>query len=139
VDNQPRIAGTDRLVSEGAEVGAWRLHRAGPAAVPDAGAATRSIWRSPERADALVRLDLVETASPAAAQELLQRLLGEFEAPEVARQEEPAAGEVSYAMPGDTAVVFTRANVVAMVRNAGRDVVPVTGFARSLDDALTKM
>ena len=51
---------------------------------------------------------------------------------------DPPAGELAFSAPGDTVILFARGNVVAMIRNAGRRVVPVADFARLVDGRLQK-
>ena len=95
------------------------------------------MWQQVTSAEALLRLDLVEAASATAARELLLELLGQFQSPQIQRLADPPAGELAFSAPGDTVILFSRANVVAMVRNAGRRVVPVADFARLVDDRLS--
>jgi hypothetical protein len=128
----------DGLAVAGVEVGAWRAQRVDPLVVAGAASASRSFWTGGgQNQEVLLRLDLIETASPTAARELLLELLGEFQSPEVARQDNPAAGDLAFAVPGDTMLLFVRGQVVAMVRNAGRGAVPVAQFAKLVDGRLT--
>ena len=91
-------------------------------------AASQSMWQEDAAADALLRVDLLEASSGTAARELVLELLGEFQSPEIKRVADPRAGELAFSGPGETAILFARANLVAMVRNAGRRVVQVTEF-----------
>jgi hypothetical protein len=129
---------TAGLIEVGSELDGWTARRVEPVNVPDARAATRSMWQQAAAAEPLLRLDLIEARSAAAARGLLLDLLGEFQSPQIRRLPEPPAGELAFGPPGDTLIVFSRDNVVAMVRNAGREVVPVTDFARLVDSRLVR-
>jgi hypothetical protein len=129
---------TGGLIEVGSELGGWTARRVEPVKVPGARASYRSIWQQGASADALLRLDIVEAGSATAGRELLLELLGEFQAPQVQRMTNPPAGELAFSVPGDTMIVFSRDNVVAMVRNAGRRVEAVTDFARLVDSRLAR-
>jgi hypothetical protein len=127
---------TAGLFDVGSELATWTVRRADRVNVPGARLAHRSMWQQARSADVLLRLDLVEAASAAAARELLLELLGQFQSPQIQRLADPPAGELAFGAPGDTVILFSRGNVVAMVRNAGRQVVPVMDFARLVDARL---
>lgn len=77
-------------------------------------------------------LEAFECPTPAAARDTALNLLGEFQGP-VQRDPAPVAGEVSFSLPGGTFVLFVRANLVLLLRNAGRKVLPVIDVAKALD------
>lgn len=123
----------------GAELGGWVARRVEQFTLSGAPSASRSFWSGGgHHADVLLRLDLMETASPSAARELLLELLGEFQSPQIERLPDPAVGDLAFAVPGATALLFTRGQVVAWIRNAGRGVVPVDAFARLVDERLAR-
>jgi hypothetical protein len=128
---------TGGLVEVGSELGRWTARRAAPINVPGARAAYLSMWQQGASSEALLRLDLVESASATAAREVVLELLGQFESPLIQRRANPPAGDLAFGAPGDTMILFSRGNVVAMVRNAGRRVVPVAEFARLVDGRLS--
>jgi hypothetical protein len=90
--------------------------------------ATDSLWAG---GSAPVRVDVYETTSRAEAREHLLRQLAEFQSPLLERTDGP--GEVAFGMPEGRSIVFVRANVVVVVRNAGDEVEPVEPVARELD------
>ena len=121
----------------GAQLGHWRAERGDPFSLPGAPSASSSFWSGDgQDAEVLLRLEVMETASPSAARELVLELLGEFQSPQVEREANPTSGDLAFAVPGGTALLFTRGAVVAMIRNAGRRVVPVGEFARLVDERL---
>ena len=129
---------TGGLIEVGSELGRWIARRAEPVKVPGARVAYRSMWQEAASAETLLRLDLLEAASATAGRELLLELLGQFQSPQIQRLANPPAGDLAFGAPGDTVIVFSRGNVVAMVRNAGRRVVAVADFARLVDSRLTR-
>src|SRR5258706_11019826 len=96
------------------------------------------MWEGAPAAETMLRLDLIEASSGTAARELLLELLGQFQSPQIQRVANPPAGELAFSAPGETVIVFSRGNVVAMVRNAGRRVVAVADFARLVDSRLDR-
>jgi len=123
----------------GDQLGGWTVARVDALAVPGARSARLSFWRGDgRRDDVLLRLDLVEAASPSAARELLLEMLGEFQSPQIARLADPPAGDVAFGVPDGTALLFARGEVVAMVRNAGRSVVAADEFARLVDERVAR-
>ncbi|MET0622685.1 MAG: hypothetical protein ABW250_06890 [Pyrinomonadaceae bacterium] len=95
-----------------------------------------SIWKASEgRPEALLSVEVFECASASDAHEFLLRALAEFQSPEVKRQETNAVGDVSFSVPGDAALLFAYANLVILIRNAGRELVPVTDVARQLQQS----
>ena len=136
--SEERVArSTERFAAVGALLGGWRAQRVAEVPVPRATAASRSVWGREERSDTLISVELIEAESSGQAREILLDLLNEFESPQVERQSQAVAGDVAFTVPGDTVALFAHANVVALVRNAGREVVSVADFARQLDRSLT--
>jgi hypothetical protein len=122
----------------GDELPGWQPHRIQRGELENLPPYIHSIWRRVDGGDeVLLRLDIYECASAAAAREFLLRLLGELQSPEIARQEQNTVGDVAFVYPQETMILFTRLNLVLQLRNAGREVVQVTGLARQLDQTLT--
>jgi hypothetical protein len=88
-----------------------------------------AVWRA-ARGEQAVALDLYRCASAGEAREYLLRLLDQFQSPHVVRIEgREGVGDVAFAPPGDRALVFVAANVVALVRSVGREPVGVRAIA----------
>ena len=84
--------------------------------------------------DVVLRIDAYELPSAGRAHDHLLSVLSEFQSPVLRVLKQADVGDVAVGH-GDTAIVVRRANVVFVVRNAGRDVVPVLNVARTLDGA----
>jgi len=95
----------------------------------------QSLWRRPGVATetTLLHLDAFECSSLQDAHDFLIRLLGSVESPLVARDEASAVGDVAFAGPGGSVLLFARGNVVFALRSAGRRLMPVTKPAAQLD------
>ena len=121
----------------GDEIPGWRLVRQTARDAPPRGHPpfARAMWEG-ESPEHLAAVDVYSCASPAAAREYLLHLLGEFQGPTLTRAAALDVGDVAFVTPGDTAVLFARGSLVAVVRNAGRRVEPLGGVARALDAAL---
>jgi hypothetical protein len=122
---------------EGSELVEWTLERSArdeqrkPPAV-------HSIWRRDEGGNERLAVDAFECASVKAAHDQLIETLGDIESPAVARRTgKNIAGDVSFGL-NDTMALFARANVVVLIRNAGRTVVKVGAIARALDRMLER-
>jgi hypothetical protein len=127
----------------GNELSGWQPHRIQriEARESDSPFLLRSIWKQPEssaKEEKLLSIDTLECASRAAAHEALLQMLGEFQGPIVTRSEQSEVGDVAFTAPGGSLILFARANLVIMVRNAGRDLVAVGGVASQLDADLIK-
>jgi len=96
--------------------------------------AYQSIWRSREgQSQVLLRLDIFECLSRAAARPVLLRLLGEFQSPRLVREPEPVAGEVAFTVPDGLSILFVRTNLVVLMQSAGREEVSVQTIAQGFD------
>ncbi|HSK72371.1 MAG TPA: hypothetical protein VK892_11780 [Pyrinomonadaceae bacterium] len=96
----------------------------------------QSIWQGAEdETETLLRVDSFECRSLEDAHEYLLQTLGEFQSPLLKRTEE-IAGDVAFTFPGETTALFARANLVILLRNAGRKVQPVTQLAAKFDETL---
>ncbi|HEV2704606.1 MAG TPA: hypothetical protein VGV59_01700 [Pyrinomonadaceae bacterium] len=98
----------------------------------------QSFWSDPRsRTGALLDVSIHECSSREAAHELLLRLLAQFQSPLITRRDDAGIGDVTFADPYGTTVLFARANLVQVVRNAGRSVAPVHEPAGYFDAGLT--
>jgi hypothetical protein len=125
------------FVPSGDELPGWRTHRV--QVVEGAGwpRMIQSVWVSGEMtSEALCSVDVFDCASRAEAHEVLVRVLGEFQSPQVEREQEASFGDVAFATPGSSAFAFARANLVLLVRSAGRATVPLADLAQVLDSDL---
>jgi hypothetical protein len=122
---------------EGSEFVEWTLERA----ERDERAKTpsvHSLWRRDESGDELLAVDAFECASVKAAHDQLIETLGDIESAAVERRTgKNAIGDVSFGL-NDTMVLFARANLVVLIRNAGRSVVKVGTIARAFDKMLER-
>ena len=120
----PRLAGT--------ELRGWTLERAERREVtgPVAPARHTTFWRG-EPPEAVVRIDVFVCTSVDAAHEYLIDALGEFESNAVRRRADAPYGDVAFGT--ETVALFARGNLVVVVRNVGREVVPVADVARAVD------
>lgn len=120
--------GLARVAGEG-----WRPEGARLVAfAPDIRQHKLMLMRGASLEEEALGLEAFECPAPAAARDTALGLLGEFQGP-VQRDAAPVAGEVSFSLPGGSVVLFVRANLVLLLRNAGRKVRPVTDLARALD------
>jgi hypothetical protein len=117
----------------------WRLEHVDPVTRPEQPPGTRSLWTRGERgSEQILSVEIWECDSPAAAREFLLEALDQFESPEVERATDArAVGDIAFAYR-DHALLYARANLVVLIRNAGRELVPVAGPAREIDERLTR-
>jgi hypothetical protein len=126
-----------RFALGGQELPGHRALRIETVEQPDAPPTLASLWR-PEQDDGsevLLRIDVNEAPSVAAARVTLLRVLAEFQSPQVERVD-GGPGDVAFSPPGDRAVAFVRANIVVVVRNAGDEAEPVETPAREFERLL---
>jgi hypothetical protein len=115
----------------------WQPHRIQKVEAPGWPPFTQSIWRTPDgKMDRLLAVDVYECTSRLAAHELVVRLLGEFQSPGLERQKQEDTGDVAFTGHGDTFILFSRANLAVLVRNAGRELLPVFKTAWQFDQHL---
>lgn len=104
--------------------------------------ATISIWRlSDDLREVFLRLDIFECASLPEARDLTLELLTEIQTADMARSEYVGAGgrtvgDIFFSNPDNTLIIFSRANLVMMLRNIERDITPLLGVARQLDQII---
>ncbi|HEU0292204.1 MAG TPA: hypothetical protein VFR47_05685 [Anaerolineales bacterium] len=126
-----------RFFLSGKEFPGWLAHRIQPMQSPGWPPHIKSIWQRPEEAtEELLSVDIYECESRIAAHEFLLQLLGQFMSPLVQRRKEIDIGDVAFAGPEDTQILFARADLVISIGNAGSDLVPVTEIARQFDEKL---
>jgi hypothetical protein len=113
----------------GSEVHGWELVRA----QREHGRPNRihSMWRRGENDEPLLSIDVIPCASVRAAHEQVIEVLGTVQSDAIERTE-GGPGDVTFRL-NDTLVLFARANIVVLVRNAGRELVDVIPVARELD------
>jgi hypothetical protein len=112
----------------------WRISRSQQFA-PGPVTRTEMIWkRASSDTDELLRLDIFECVSLAAAHEQLLQAVAEFQSGAITRMQS-GIGDVAFGN-GEFTQLFARANLVIMLRNAGRQLVSVTEATRLLDDEL---
>jgi hypothetical protein len=132
---------TQRVIKDfnfdGSEIRRWRVQRLRPdqQAMPPV---IHSIWSHGESTNELLAIDVFECKSIKAAHDQLIEALGNMESNAVARRTDKSApGEIAFSL-GDTMILFSRANVVVLIRNAGPRVVPVNAIASELDAVLVQ-
>jgi hypothetical protein len=116
----------------------WRTERTSQFAMPDGRRAMQSLWhRGDDAPRVVVRISMVECETRVAAHEALIGLLGEVESPLISRSRDTDIGDVMFAGPEDTVVAFARANLVALIQSADRQIAPLGDLARLLDRELS--
>jgi hypothetical protein len=81
-------------------------------------------------------VDVQERRTQADAKEGVIESLGEFESPLMTRLTGASYGDVAFAMPNETALLFARGNLVILLRNSGPIVKELGALARTLDQLL---
>lgn len=114
----------------GHELSGWRAGQVRRPEVPGWPPATRSNWTRPDSEGVLVIVETFECPDLVGAHEVLMRALAEFQSPDLTRSE---VGDMGFVLPGETAALYARANLVVLVRNGGRKVIEVTEQARAVD------
>lgn len=123
---------------DGKEFPGWRVHRMRQDQPVQWPRAIQSIWQPAEdENEGLFSLDIYECASRAAAHELLLQVLAEFQSAEMTRQEPDGVGDVAFAMAGNTTLLYARGNLLALFRNAARQMAPIPDLADQFDKYLT--
>jgi hypothetical protein len=123
------------LVLDGSELEGWQLHRSQRSKAAET-VVIQSLWTRSE--DELLAVDIQACTSRAAAHDALLEWLGEFQSPLIARQSPAPAGDVAFAMPGNTAILFARGNLAVQVRNAGPRVQALAQLAATFEQALIR-
>jgi len=125
------------LTIDGTEIRRWRLQRVQrddqvkPPMI-------RTMWSHGDSMSELLAVDLFECPSVKSAADQVLVALSNMESNVIERQTgKDAPGDIAFGL-NDTMALFARANVVVLVRNAGPDIVPVSGVARELDQLLVR-
>ena len=117
---------------ESSEIEGWKLlklHRGEHERV----VSIRYIWSHGDNTNELLSIDVFFCASVKAAHDTLLEALGNMQSGDIERKTDKSApGDVAFGL-ANTMIVFARANVVVLVRNAGPAVVPVGTIARELN------
>jgi hypothetical protein len=122
---------------DGSEIRRWSLQRAhrDERAKPPV---IRSIWRHGETMNELLAVDVFECASVKAAHDQLVEALANMESDAIERRtDKNVPGDIAFGL-NDTMILFARANIVVLVRNAGPTIIPVSAAARELDQLLVR-
>ena len=130
----------------GDEMPNWSATRMEHIEVDDQPKIVESLWEtmsessltSPEKPAGLLNVQSIECKSRDQAHNFLLRFLGEFEGPLIYRWDETELGDVTFTVPGYDLILFARANLIHLVRNAGQLREPVTEVATALDQVLTR-
>jgi hypothetical protein len=121
----------------GNEFPGWRMHRTQVVEPEESQPYIKSTWqRSQGDKEELINVDIFERESRLAAHEFLLQLLGEFMSPLIKRREDLEIGDVAFAVPEDTMIIFARANLAISMGNAGSDLVLISKIARQFDQKL---
>jgi len=116
----------------GSELKGWKLIR-----VKDteegSSKVLRSMWSHGENMNELLSVDVFVSASVKGAHDILLEALGNMQSGAIERKaEKNSLGDVAFHL-ANTMITFARANLVVVIRNAGRSVAPVGTIARELD------
>jgi hypothetical protein len=96
------------------------------------------MWRHGEAMNELLAVDVFECASVKAAHDQLLEALANMESNAIERRtDKNAPGDIAFGLNG-TMMLFARANVVVLLRNAGQTIIPVSAAARDLDQLLLR-
>ena len=122
---------------DGSELNGWSLHRTRRDDDADP-PRLHTLWHRGDPMRELLSIDVWTCRSVAAAHDQVLEVLANTQTTEIARHRGAAAlGDVHFGH-GGTMVLFARANVVVLIRNAGPDVVDVRPFAHAIDTRLAR-
>lgn len=98
----------------------------------------RASWSPPGEEGAMLVMDMRVCPDSGAARQVLLELLGNMQAPDIARLSR-SIGDVAFGRSTETltAVAFARGNVVVWLRNGGDKVLTVDDVAAQIDDWLS--
>ena len=117
---------------EGSEVKGWKLVKV-KHSEQDGVKVIRSMWSRGDDTNELLSIDIFVCGSVKAAHEALLEALSNMQSGAIERKKEKnAPGDVAFGL-ANTVIVFARANITVLVRNAGPTIVPVGTVARELD------
>jgi len=96
-----------------------------------------STWRSAKKPATRLRVESIETTSSRHARQTLIRVASEIECPMLEFMDRNAPREITLKSRNNAIVLFTRGNLVHIVRSAGREIVDVRKEVEILDNWLT--
>jgi hypothetical protein len=86
----------------------------------------------------LLSVEIFEFPSRTAAHDHVIDVLAQFQSPDISRDHAGELGDVAFITPQRTTVLYARANLVVLARNAGPDVAPVFDAAAGLDRLISR-
>src|SRR5262252_2730563 len=121
----------------GSELEGWKLLRT-KETEEGANKVIRSLWSRGDETDKLLSIDVFLSPSVKSAHETLLEALGNTQSGRVERRtDKNTVGDVAFGL-ANTMIMFARANLVLVIRNAGPTVVPVGGIGRELDKRIQR-
>lgn len=124
-----------RFVLAGDELPGWRRERSQVVDQPGHARAVHSVWsRRRGATTSLLLLDAFECPSRVAGHDFLLQTLGQVQSPLIDRRQDTPVGDIAFSGPGQSLMLFARANVVFFLRNAGGDAPDVPDLAAGLDE-----
>lgn len=115
----------------------WIPVRVQRLSLPEEQRLTTSVWKRSDNPLALIGIDVYECESRDAAHDLILVILDNFQSPLVEYNPNSPAGDVAFSDATGNWILFSRANLIVIIRNAGRAIEPVSSAASSLDSALS--
>lgn len=98
-----------------------------------------SVWQKNERERLCsVSMRIHECPDLSSAHTLLLENLALFQSPNIVQLTESRIGDVVFGNPSRYTLLFARANMVVLMMNASRNLIPVDEFATSVDDYLAQ-
>lgn len=95
-----------------------------------------SSWVNLESNSQVLSVDAYQCPTQKDARRHVLELLTTFQEPSLKRQDQPEIGDIAFATTTDDTILFATSNLVFLVRNVSRIVVPVTDLASRLHGAL---
>ena len=124
----------------GRELPGGRLASVREIQAPDWPRALQIAWRPRGRGKSaqLALVDAYECSSRSDAHEFTLALLGQLESPQVKRRDDLELGDVAFTDDAQGAILFVRANLVLLARNAERERLPIRELSARLDRELVE-
>jgi hypothetical protein len=105
----------------------WRFEESSSFVIGDGVPVTEMFWRKKEtKADVVIRIDLYELSYQRDARLMLLQQLADFQLPGIERLKDGVIGDVTFASPSGSVLLFAAANLVFLLRNVGRDTESLT-------------
>jgi hypothetical protein len=122
---------------EGSELKSWKLLQV-KHSEQDGAKVLRSMWSHGDDTNELLSIDVFVCSSVKAAHEAVLEALANMQSGAIERKKEKnTPGDVAFGL-ANTVIVFARANITVLVRNAGPTIVPVGTVARELDTQIQR-